>query len=118
MKFRTSLFATFGMLTGFGLLTLTPAYAATATVAPAPAAPAHSETAAQANQHWMRQAKMPVHKVAVVQEALDSTGANLKIDGTWGPATEAALKSYQHQAGLPVTGRLDHATWKRLDPVG
>jgi peptidoglycan hydrolase-like protein with peptidoglycan-binding domain len=59
-----------------------------------------------------------VHRVAVLQEALDSTGANIKIDGVWGPATEAALKHYQKQSNLPVTGKLDKATQARLDPIG
>jgi peptidoglycan hydrolase-like protein with peptidoglycan-binding domain len=61
---------------------------------------------------------MLLHRVAVLQEALDSAGANLRIDGSLGPATEAALKHYQQQNGLQVTGKLDQATWAQLDPIG
>ena len=57
-------------------------------------------------------------QAALLQEALDSTGANLRIDGVWGPATERALKHYQRQAGLPVTGKLDQANSSELDPIG
>jgi hypothetical protein len=32
------------------------------------------------------------------------------LDGTWGPQTEAALRAYQQQRGLPVSGQLDDAT--------
>jgi peptidoglycan hydrolase-like protein with peptidoglycan-binding domain len=58
------------------------------------------------------------HRTAVVQEALNSTGANLRIDGVLGPSTEQALKNYQRNHNLPVTGQLDHATMMRLDPIG
>lgn len=63
-------------------------------------------------------AGMSVHQIAVLQESLDSIGAGLNIDGVWGPATEAALTQYQRNNALPVTGRLDKATVKLLDPVG
>ena len=36
------------------------------------------------------------------------------LDGTWGPQTEAALRAYQQQRGLPVSGQLDDATLQAL----
>ena len=61
---------------------------------------------------------MSSHKIALVQESLDSTGAHIAIDGVWGPNTERALRNYQRSEGLNVTGRLDHATMQSLDPIG
>jgi peptidoglycan hydrolase-like protein with peptidoglycan-binding domain len=58
------------------------------------------------------------HRLAVLQESLDSTGANLRVDGVWGPNTQAALENYQQQNGLQPTGTLDSATRARLDPIG
>ena len=36
------------------------------------------------------------------------------IDGVWGPASENALRSYQHHHNIPVTGKLDNATMLML----
>lgn len=104
------------------VLSMAPLTAALAAGAPAtsPSPPSSSATSPST------QATRPVHpgheqwshRTAVVQEALDSTGANLRIDGVWGPNTEQALKNYQETHNLPVTGRLDHATMMRLDPIG
>ena len=32
------------------------------------------------------------------------------VDGVWGPQTESAVRAYQQQHGLPVSGALDEAT--------
>jgi hypothetical protein len=52
------------------------------------------------------------HKDAVehAQEALNKTGADLKVDGVVGHATRAALENFQKSHGLKVTGRLDKET--------
>jgi peptidoglycan hydrolase-like protein with peptidoglycan-binding domain len=42
----------------------------------------------------------------------DSLG--LDADGYFGPGTEAAVRDYQAQTGLPVTGVIDAATWSML----
>ena len=39
---------------------------------------------------------------------------NLSVDGDFGPATEAAVKAFQKQSQLEVTGIVDDATWKSL----
>ncbi|GAW93667.1 peptidoglycan-binding protein LysM [Calderihabitans maritimus] len=36
------------------------------------------------------------------------------IDGIFGPRTEAAVKAFQRQKGLPVTGVVDTNTWIAL----
>jgi peptidoglycan hydrolase-like protein with peptidoglycan-binding domain len=50
--------------------------------------------------------------VKAVQRALMRAGITVPggADGVFGPATEAALKTYQQRKGLPQTGRLDRAT--------
>jgi peptidoglycan hydrolase-like protein with peptidoglycan-binding domain len=55
--------------------------------------------------------------VAMLQRVLKTgfgyTGA---IDGVYGPATEAVVRQYQTDSGLPVTGVVDEQTW--LAPAG
>jgi peptidoglycan hydrolase-like protein with peptidoglycan-binding domain len=38
------------------------------------------------------------------------------IDGIFGPATEAVVRQYQTDSGLPVNGSMDEQTW--LAPAG
>ena len=47
--------------------------------------------------------------VKKVQELL-----GLKADGDFGPGTEKAVKAFQKNSGLPVTGVVDQATLKAL----
>src|SRR5262245_33463310 len=50
-----------------------------------------------------------------MQRAL--TARNLyqgKADGVWGPKTESALRNFQTQSGLEVTGTLDEPTARAL----
>jgi peptidoglycan hydrolase-like protein with peptidoglycan-binding domain len=53
-------------------------------------------------------------QVAKVQMALKSNGAQLTVDGKWGPASSAALKSFQSAHSLKPTGKMDGATAKAL----
>jgi peptidoglycan hydrolase-like protein with peptidoglycan-binding domain len=53
-------------------------------------------------------------RVAKVQMALNSNGAQLTVDGKWGPQSSAALKSYQQAHSLKPTGKMDGATAKAL----
>jgi len=53
-------------------------------------------------------------QVAKVQMALNSNGAQLNVDGKWGPASSAALKSFQSAHSLKPTGKMDGATAKAL----
>jgi peptidoglycan hydrolase-like protein with peptidoglycan-binding domain len=54
--------------------------------------------------------------VKELQAALMRAGITVPggADGAFGPATEAALKTYQRRVGLPATGRADAATMNRL----
>lgn len=49
-------------------------------------------------------------QVRAYQTLLTSLGFPTPIDGAWGPASDAALRSYQEAARLPVTGVLDQLT--------
>ena len=54
------------------------------------------------------------------QRLLNRLGAGLAEDGKLGPLTEAAIRQFQKQAGLPETGKLDAATYdalKKADPA-
>ena len=44
-------------------------------------------------------------------------GERLGVDGEFGPATAAGVRSFQKSAGLPETGTVDAATWRALGPV-
>ncbi|WP_426512752.1 peptidoglycan-binding domain-containing protein [Dactylosporangium sp. McL0621] len=56
--------------------------------------------------------------VSQAQRALRRTpNLTLEVDGDFGSKTEAATKEFQKQAGLPVTGVVDEATWQAL-PTG
>jgi peptidoglycan hydrolase-like protein with peptidoglycan-binding domain len=53
-------------------------------------------------------------RVAQLQVQLNAAGAQLTVDGKMGPATRAALRDFQKQHDLRVTGRPDAATMKAL----
>jgi glycerophosphoryl diester phosphodiesterase/peptidoglycan hydrolase-like protein with peptidoglycan-binding domain len=53
--------------------------------------------------------------VQKLQTGLVIVGRGLGADGAFGPKTEAGLKGFQKDAGLPQTGKLDAATLKALD---
>jgi peptidoglycan hydrolase-like protein with peptidoglycan-binding domain len=53
-------------------------------------------------------------RVAQVQTQLNAAGAQLTVDGHRGPATRAALKSFQQQHNLKATGQPDAPTMKAL----
>ncbi|HHW15584.1 MAG TPA: LysM peptidoglycan-binding domain-containing protein [Firmicutes bacterium] len=56
-----------------------------------------------------------VKPVGNLQEQLNAVGYyGLQVDNVFGPATERAVRDFQRQAGLPVTGIVDEATWRRL----
>jgi peptidoglycan hydrolase-like protein with peptidoglycan-binding domain len=54
-----------------------------------------------------------------VQTRLQQAGNyNGSIDGRWGPATEAGVRSYQQQHNLNATGQLDNDTLASLNLRG
>jgi hypothetical protein len=48
------------------------------------------------------------------REARSDAGLPHYLIQVWRPQTEAALRSFQGEYGLPVTGQLDDATLRRL----
>ena len=68
------------------------------TAAPAPAAPAGLSSAT----------------VKALQEALNKQGITVKTDGVLDDTTREAVKKYQSQHHLPVTGEPDKATLDKL----
>ena len=57
--------------------------------------------------------------VAAAQTALYRVlGVAATPDGAFGPGTERLVRRFQQQAGLPVTGRIDAATWQALAAAG
>jgi peptidoglycan hydrolase-like protein with peptidoglycan-binding domain len=76
--------------------------------APVRPMPSRPERVAHAETHHANT------RVEHIQTALNSQGAHLEVDGTMGPKTVAALKSYQKAHKLKVTGKPDSATLKTL----
>ena len=52
----------------------------------------------------------PLHQVRAVQRQLNARGAQLRVDGAWGPATTRAVQRVQAVVGLPTTGRVGPRT--------
>ena len=57
-------------------------------------------------------------RIAQLQTELNSAGAQLTVDGKMGPQTRDALRAFQQQHHLKVTGRPDAATMKALSGGG
>jgi peptidoglycan hydrolase-like protein with peptidoglycan-binding domain len=87
---------------------------------PPPPPPAPAPMAAPAPPPAPPPPVMPAHlspsqqHTAKVQIALNANGAQLQVDGKWGPATRAALKTYQSAHQLKPTGLVDEETAKAL----
>jgi peptidoglycan hydrolase-like protein with peptidoglycan-binding domain len=73
--------------------------------------------------HPYREASPTLHTgslgpvVAMLQGVLKTGfGYSGAIDGNFGPVTEAVVRQYQTDSGLPVTGVMDERTW--MAPAG
>ncbi|HEY9297797.1 MAG TPA: peptidoglycan-binding domain-containing protein [Phormidium sp.] len=55
--------------------------------------------------------------VKYLQELLKSAAYPVAIDSIFGPATEAAVKKFQHDRGLVVDGIVGPKTWSYLEPA-
>ena len=54
-------------------------------------------------------------EIKFIQKSLNKIlGANLAVDGHWGPGTEAQVRIFQEKFGLDVDGRVGPATMKQL----
>lgn len=63
-------------------------------------------------------ASLPAATVKALQEALNKQGIAVKADGVFGDDTRAAIRQYQSQHHLPVTGEPDKATLDKLGVAG
>ena len=81
-----------------GAATTANAQTSAPTVAPAPASPA----------------AIPGSRVKALQEALSEQGMTVTADGVLDEETRAAIRKYQSQHHLPVTGEPDQATLDKL----
>ncbi|MFM2063880.1 MAG: hypothetical protein RLZZ507_3551 [Cyanobacteriota bacterium] len=52
--------------------------------------------------------------VRIMQRLLVSNGYGIRVDGIFGPLTEAAIKAFQNQRGLFVDGIVGQKTWWEL----
>ncbi|HYH18878.1 MAG TPA: peptidoglycan-binding domain-containing protein [Azospirillum sp.] len=54
-------------------------------------------------------------RVRNIQQALNSNGSDIAVDGIWGPNTRRALRDFQQSQGLEATGQLDSRTVSALN---
>ena len=67
-------------------------------------------------QQTMAQQPLTPDTVRQVQQTLQQHGMYRgRVDGVWGPATQAALRSYQQQNNLNASGQLDQQTMAALN---
>jgi peptidoglycan hydrolase-like protein with peptidoglycan-binding domain len=95
-------------VTAFGAMAQTSAPSTTPTPQAATPAPTTPKMAAHKGM-------MSRQRVEAIQTALKSNGEQLESDGVWGPKTIAAVRDFQKQQGLKVTGHVDRATAQKLN---
>jgi peptidoglycan hydrolase-like protein with peptidoglycan-binding domain len=82
-------------------------------------APSQSYASAQPSQPAsapQQNSEMSRDMIQQVQQKLQQQGMyRARVDGVWGPSTEAAVRSYQQQHNLSASGQLDSATLAALD---
>lgn len=65
---------------------------------------------------WGQTVTLDTAMIASAQNSLNRLGYNAgPADGQWGPRTEAAVRAYQTEIGVPATGVLDAALIGRLE---
>lgn len=84
---------------------------------PSIAAPAAGISATQAQAYPVLHRGSQGKAVTVLQRLLNANGAKVAVDGSFGPATESAVKAYQGRHGLAVDATVGPATWSKLVPI-
>lgn len=110
----TTLAAVLLAATPLAALAQTGAAAPSTTTKAAATAPAPGETT-QSQSQTQHKATMSRRQIEELQAALQSGGAQVTTDGIWGPKTAAALREFQKQKGLKITGRPDRDTAQKLN---
>jgi peptidoglycan hydrolase-like protein with peptidoglycan-binding domain len=83
----------------------------TATATPAPTTHAAATTSSNKKHEPSKQ------EVTMAQQSLTKAGLYKgKVDGKWNDELSGAIKKYQTQNKLKVTGKLDEETLKKLEP--
>jgi peptidoglycan hydrolase-like protein with peptidoglycan-binding domain len=128
LNIRTGLIAGLGLIAASGLAVQSHAANPATNQTPAatsgsaqPASPSDTSQSGNSQANNMSSngsSGMSQQGVKALQQALKGQGENVKSDGVWGPGTQAALKHYQEQNGLPATGQLDQATRSKLNLQG
>lgn len=81
------------------------------------ATPVLAQTGTSSTAHPARSNDGGRADIEQVQKALKQQGHDPgRVDGVMGAQTTAALRAYQKEQGLSVTGRLDDATLAKLEP--
>ena len=68
--------------------------------------------------------RMSGEDVRLAQNLLNKHGADIEVDGIFGPATDKAVKAFQKEQGMEQDGIIDQDVWaalesdKPVDPVG
>jgi peptidoglycan hydrolase-like protein with peptidoglycan-binding domain len=69
----------------------------------------------QQAQNEIKPSSLDRQQIRHIQTALDHKGFNVhRVDGKWGPETEAALKKFQQKQNLQGNGQLDQQTLAAL----
>lgn len=66
------------------------------------------------NSDFQTQATIQIQNILLALSRSDSSIPRVNVDGIYGPETSAAVKAFQRQHGLPVTGEVNYATWLAL----
>lgn len=81
--------------------------------APAPGAPAPAGKPAIPSLPWVQQGAGG-EKVTTIQYLLRHHGADIEVDGDFGPVTEQAVRGFQQAKGLDADGVVGPQTWPAL----
>lgn len=114
MKVDATVIAELSLIGGACLMGLTPAVAAATATTTTPA----SKPIPASKMGEPVRVVEPNCPVIQLQEALNANGAGLRVDGIYGPKTEADLKTYQRDHHLVASGELDDQTRASLSILG